>query len=272
MAFPRSTQSIAAVIAGAALVVAITAGFALGSAHSSSKLASSTSSTPLVVVPAPSPSFVRNFNPFAPNPLQPTLAGVYEPLYIVSYVNHSKVTPWLATSNKWSTDLQTLTFTIRHGVTWSDGKPLTASDVYFTLNFGKKNPALDKAGLWGPRGLASSVTMSGDTVSIHFKRVDVSVLASLVNNVYIVPAHIWSRVKDPINWTNPNPVGSGPFTRILNFSSQSYDLGRNPAYWQASKVKVGTLRFPAYNGNDSATLDAAAGKIDWGGLFIPNVQ
>ena len=208
MASLRSAHSIAAVIAGAALVVAVTAGFAPASAPSSGL--ASTSSTPLVMVPGPVPSFVRNFNPFAPNPLQPTLAGVYEPLYIVSYVNHSKVTPWLATSEKWSTDLQTLTFTIRHGVTWSDGKPLTASDVYFTLNFGKTNPALDKAGLWGPRGLASSVTMSGDTVSIHFKRVDVSVFPSLVNNVYIVPAHIWSRVKDPLNWTNPNPVGTGP--------------------------------------------------------------
>jgi peptide/nickel transport system substrate-binding protein len=270
MAALRSTHSIAAVIAGAALVVAVTAGFAVASAPSSRR--ASASSTPLVVVPGPVPSFVRNFNPFAPNPLQPTLAGVYEPLYIVSYVNHSTVTPWLATSSKWSTDLQTLTFTIRHGVKWSDGTPLTASDVYFTLNFGKKNPALDKAGLWGPRGLGSSVTMSGDTVSIHFKRVDVSVFPSLVNNVYVVPVHIWSRVKDPINWTNPDPVGTGPFTRVLNFSSQSYDMGRNPTYWQASKVKIDTLRFPAYNGNDSATLDAAAGKIDWAGLFIPKVQ
>jgi peptide/nickel transport system substrate-binding protein len=287
MDFPRSARDITAVAACVALVAAIMAGVILVSAHSNgskpgssnaaphsqinSKPASS-SSAPLVIVPGPVPSFVRNFNPFAPNPLQPTLAGVYEPLYIVSYVNHSKVTPWLATSYAWSKDLKTLTFTIRHGVKWSDGKPFTASDVAFTLNLGKKNVALDKAGLWGARGLGESVTMSGNTVSIHYKKVDVSTFASMVNNVFIVPQHIWSKVKDPINWTNPDPVGTGPYTQIHNFSSQSYDLSRNPHYWQAAKVKVNALRYPAYNGNDSATLDVAAGKVDWGGLFIPRVE
>ncbi|MCA1599813.1 MAG: ABC transporter substrate-binding protein, partial [Chloroflexi bacterium] len=70
----------------------------------------------------------------------------------------------------------------------------------------------------------------------------------------------------------PNPVGSGPFTQVKNFSAQSYDVAKNPNYWQKGKPAFDAIRFPSYNGNDSATTDLTAGKIDWAGLFIPQVQ
>ena len=48
-----------------------------------------------------------------------------------------------------------LTFTIRNGVKWNDGKPLTAADVAFTFNVMKKYPALDLNAVWS---VLSSVT------------------------------------------------------------------------------------------------------------------
>ena len=44
---------------------------------------------------------------------------------------------------RWSNGNKTLTFTIRNGVKWTDGKPFTAADVVFTFNLLKKYPALD---------------------------------------------------------------------------------------------------------------------------------
>ena len=53
------------------------------------------------------------------------------------------MTPWLATSYKWSDNAKVLTWTIRKGVMWSNGQPMTAADVAFTFNLIKQNPSLD---------------------------------------------------------------------------------------------------------------------------------
>ncbi|CAM5653548.1 hypothetical protein SHIRM173S_10085 [Streptomyces hirsutus] len=45
-----------------------------------------------------------------------------------------------------------------------------------------------------------------------------------ISGHYILPKHIWSKVKDPAKFTNPNPVGTGPYTKIEKFQSQSYEL------------------------------------------------
>ena len=34
-----------------------------------------------------------------------------------------------------------------------------------------------------------------------------------------------------MDFTNPNPVGSGPFNRVTRFNAQDYVLGKNPNYW-----------------------------------------
>ncbi|HKC74309.1 MAG TPA: ABC transporter substrate-binding protein [Chloroflexota bacterium] len=216
--------------------------------------------------------FTRNFNPFAPAPPYGlTLNGIYEPLYVVSFVAQKQV-PWLATGYSWSKDLKTLTFTIRKGVRWSDGQPLTPKDVVFSLTMGQKNSAINPAGLWGPAGLATSVTSSGTTASIHFKTPDVTTFAGIVNNQMIVPEHIWARIpaKSWNTWTNPNPIGSGPFTQVKEVSSDSYLVGRNPYYWQP--LYVPAIRVIGYNGNDPQNLDLESGKIDWSGAFIPDAD
>ena len=63
----------------------------------------------------------------------PTNCGIYEPLLIYNSVTGDYV-PWLATDWAWEADGEALVFTIRDGVKWSDGKPLTAGDVAFTVD------------------------------------------------------------------------------------------------------------------------------------------
>ena len=91
---------------------------------------------------------------------------MYEPLVYVNPLQQGKTTPMLASSFKWSNGNKTLTFTIRSGVKWSDGTPMTANDVAYTFNLTKKNPALDLTGAWS---VLSSVTASGNTVTMNFK-------------------------------------------------------------------------------------------------------
>ena len=59
-----------------------------------------------------------------------------------------------------------------------------------------------------------------------------------IGHQLIVPEHIFSKVEQPETFSNPNPVGTGPFTEILKFDQQVWDLGRNPFYWQEGKPMV----------------------------------
>jgi len=103
--------------------------------------------------------------------------------------------PWLATSDAWSNGNKTLTFTIRQGVKWNDGKPFTAADVAFTFNLLKRFPALDSNGLWS---VLSSVTAQGDTVVMDFKAPSVPYFYYIANQTPILPEHIWATVKNPV--------------------------------------------------------------------------
>jgi len=223
--------------------------------------------------------YVNNFNLCSPN-LYGAQGGaaygsIYEPLYIVDYEQY-KEHPMLATSYQWSKDLKTLTFTIRQGVKWSDGVPFTAKDVYFTL---WTLPKTTKLSTCDPlqvtsNNLVSSVTMpSPNQVAIHYATVDVTRFFGFVNGSWIAPEHQYSQhLKDMASWADPNPVGTGPFTQLQNFTSQTFDLVKNPHYWQPGKPAFDTLRLQSYTSTDAGNLALEAGQADWNNSLIPNVS
>ena len=219
---------------------------------------------PLVIgVEAAGPTFTANFNPFAGQ--RDGRLWIYEPLAVVNPYS-GKTTPWLGTSWKFvSTDK--LVVTVRQGVSWSDGKPFTAKDVAFTFNLMKKFPALDGSGLWN---VLSSVTAQGNTVVFQFKKSAVQTLVEILQ-VPIVPAHIWDKVANPVTWPDAKPVGTGPYV-LKSFTPYQYVLAKNPHYWQASKVKVPELVFPAGESNQDAQLKLVSGQWQWATLFLPNIN
>jgi len=215
-------------------------------------------------------SWVRNFHPFLPMGVARwgTSAGIYEPLMIFNRMTGEYV-PWLATSYVWRGNAEALVFTIREGVLWSDGEPFTAADVVYTFNLLKENPALDTGGLWD---YLSSVELDEEgRVVMVFSRPYSPGLMSLAQ-LPIVPRHVWSKLEDPITFTNPNPVATGPFTEVLSFESQVYELGRNPLYWKEGYPKVEALRFPAFPTNEQVTLALINGELDWAGSFVPAID
>src|SRR5207302_6782847 len=102
-----------------------------------------------------------SFNPFNSSVNYLATGDIYEPLVFVNTLQNSKTSPWLATQWAWSNNNTTLTFTIRNGVSWNDGKPMTAADVAFTFNYLKKNPAIDLNSLWS---VLTSVEQQGNQV------------------------------------------------------------------------------------------------------------
>ncbi len=225
----------------------------------------------LVVVKELQATWVENFNPFSAGggARWPTQAGVYEPLFIYNSAQGEFV-PALATSWAWIEGGATLALTLRQGVRWSDGAPMTAADVAFTFRLLQREPALDSQGL-GPR-IREVVVVDDHTVQLRLLA-PFSPALGRVAQVPIVPAHIWEGVADPAGWSNPAPVATGPFTEVLRFETQVFDLGRNPHHWDPEAAAgVERLRMPAMSGNDQANVALIHGEIDWCGTFIPSVD
>ncbi|HSC88340.1 MAG TPA: ABC transporter substrate-binding protein [Polyangiaceae bacterium] len=223
----------------------------------------------VTVVPTQSATWIRHFNPFLQSQARwGTVGAIYEPLLIYNSAQ-GKYVPWLAESYGWSSDNLTLTFELRKGVLWSDGRPFTARDVAFTFELMKRYPALDQNAIWVK--LRSIETEGDHRVHVHFAEPFVPALF-FIGESAIVAEHTWKDVTDPVTFRDENPVGTGPFTEIRSFKTQVYELGRNPRYWQPGKPKVQAVRVPAFPGNEQASLALLRGELDWAALFVPAID
>jgi peptide/nickel transport system substrate-binding protein len=213
----------------------------------------------------------RSFNPYLPtsgiNALWGAAGMIYEPLAQLDDVKPTISYPWLAQSWAWSNDNKTLTFHLRKGVKWTDGKPFTSADVVFTFNMLKKFPQLNTGGVTfqsisAPDPLTAVMTFSAPSFTQFFY---------IAENTYIVPEHIWAHVKDPATYENPKPVGTGPY-ELNSFQPSAMLLTRNPHYWQPGLPKVYGLRYVQYSENSTAIEAQENGQVDWGGGPIPDGQ
>ena len=208
------------------------------------------------------------FNPFNSDVNFLSAGTVYEQLTFVNGLKSGQTTDWLASSYKWSNANKTLTFTIRKGLKWTDGKPLTAADVLFTFNLLKKFPALDLNASWA---VLKSVTQKGNQIVFEFKTAAVPYFYYIADQTPIVPQHIWSTIANPVTYKDTHPVGSGPF-KMGSCSPQVIKYTKNGDYWQTGKPTIETIYYPAFTSNDPANQQLASGKAQWGSQFIPNIQ
>ena len=162
---------------------------------------------------------------------------------------------------------------MRPNVKWSDGKPLTAEDVLYSLTIGRQDKAADRISLVAANSNIAGVARVGSNkVAIRFKQVDSTFLGSQLPNVPIVPKRIWSKVKDVTGFANPNPVGSGPFNRVTRFSGQSYQLSKNTSYWAKGLPRIDCVQRIFTASNDAGLLQIVSGQADWTHNFVPNVE
>src|SRR6266436_4136846 len=151
------------------------------------------------------------------------------------------IVPDLAVSWSWSEEGTELTFPLREGVKWHDGKPFTAKDVKCTWDMltGKSN---DKLRL-NPRKSwyrnLEEVTVNGDyEVTFHLKRPQPSFLALLAagwSPVY--PCHVSPREM------RAHPIGTGPFKFVEFKPNEGIKLTRNPDYWKQDRPYLEAIEY-----------------------------
>jgi peptide/nickel transport system substrate-binding protein len=240
---------------------------ACGSSPSSTSSSAKGASGTITMESSPESAITQDFNPFLPTEAPYSMGAtglIYEPLLQFDLAAPPKYYPWLATSYAWGNGGKSITFTIRQGVKWNNGTPMTPADVAFTYNLVKSNAAINLAGL-----AISSVSTSGNTVTLTFATAQYTNLQAIAG-VPILPPSQWSGV-NPATFTDSQPIGTGPY-KLKTFTPQGFTLTKNPDYWQASLVKILNVDFPDYTSNTGATNALFAGDIDWTGNFIEGLQ
>ncbi|EFV74662.1 hypothetical protein HMPREF1013_05119 [Bacillus sp. 2_A_57_CT2] len=171
--------------------------------------------------------------------------------------------PWLVKDYKVSEDGLTYELTLHDNVKWHDGKPLTADDVKFTMEYFIKYP---KSRFTNPLKTIKSIEVSGATgITLNLSQADPNFIIQPLADLPILPQHIWSEVSTPDDETNA--LGSGPYILEEHKSGQYYKMKSNNDYFKGAPP-INELIFPIiedttamYNALQAGELDAISSSI-----------
>lgn len=202
-------------------------------------------------------------NPTSLNPVLATQNQDLRPLQLIfdtvlTYDPQGKLIGNAAST--WSVKGNQVHLSMAGNATFSDGHPVTAEDLAFTINYMKEHTAP----LFAPvLAIVESVEANGQDATITLKSPSAAFPATALTNLPVLPAHQWSSVADPATVTNENLIGSGPFTLKLFKSGEVAVFDRNDKFRQPAKVA--SLRLQILGG-----FDAAAGALESGQIDIIN--
>jgi peptide/nickel transport system substrate-binding protein len=215
------------------------------------------------------------WNPFQPGNLANTTGTIgflYEFLYAYDPLS-GEMQPWLAESGEW-TDDTTFSVTLRDGLTWSDGEPLTAADVAFTYNLGQQHEALWFSPMWEYLTGVTAV----DDLNLEFTFNDDPLYQEFENNLYnipIVPEHLWADLseEDITIGANENPIASGAYLyeshgEDRNVWVRNEDWWGNDVFGAPAPRRIVDIRTSS---NNVALGMVLQGDLDLSNNFLPGV-
>lgn len=154
---------------------------------------------------------------------------------------NGRVTRDLGALEDWylSPDGHTWTFTLRHGLIWHDGVPVTSDDALFSME------------LYGaPESVCTGCTSIQNNVS-GYKAVDdyvwtltfiepdfffpTSAMVPLQGDIPLMPRHHYAAVGGPTGFTN-DPMGSGPMKFVSRSVGEYIELEANENYWNKWRI------------------------------------
>ena len=170
------------------------------------------------------------------------------------------IIPDLATGWSWNEDGTELTFPLREGVGWHDGKPFMAKDVQCTWDLltGKSTEKfrINPRKSWY-RNL-EEVTTNGDyEVTFRLKRPQPALTALLASGWSAVyPCHV------PPREMRSHPIGTGPF-KFGEFKPNEYiKVMRNPDYWKKGRPYLDGIEYTVTRNRSTTVLAFIAGNYD----------
>lgn len=171
--------------------------------------------------------------------------------------------PWAATSIN-AVDATTIDITLRDGMKFHDGQPVTVEDVKFTFDYHKQWKA--------PFFISSlekfeSVEITGkNTLRIKLTAPHAPLMINFFAQIFILPQHIWKDIPEKVNvddvlkFANENPVGSGPFRFDYWDRGKELKVSANKDHFRAPKC-AGIIRV-TYGSHDAMAAAIEAGECD----------
>jgi peptide/nickel transport system substrate-binding protein len=182
--------------------------------------------------------------------------------------------PDLATSWNESANGLTYTFNLRHDVNWSDGVPLTAQDVEYTIA-AIINYSTDHSSFFNGMTIPDSknptgVTINSSVVSIPNNYTITFNLpapyAPLFLNIAgcaIIPEHIFAGQNfSDTTFVNSQFIGSGPFIFSQYVPGDHLTLTANPHYW-GGEPKLSSVTFKVYQTQAAAEIALKDGEVNF---------
>jgi peptide/nickel transport system substrate-binding protein len=173
-----------------------------------------------------------------------------------------KYMPQLATKWTW-VDPQTLDLTIRKGVIFHNGDPLTADDVVFTLNY-VVSPEAKVVTKQNVNWIKSAEKTGADQVRVHLVGPFPAAIEYLAGPVPIYPEKYFKKVG--LTGFSKAPVGSGPYRITAVESGKSVAMEKNTHYWKGSpqgQPSIGKVVFRVIPDAETRMAELMTGGVDW---------
>ncbi len=170
------------------------------------------------------------------------------------------IAPDLATGWTWNEDGTAVTFPLRQGVKWHDGKPFTSADVVCTWDL-LMEKASDKLRFNPRKSIYKNldrVTANGDyEVTFHLKRPQPAFLNLIAGGfAAIYPCHV------PPAQMRQHPIGTGPFKFVEFKPNEQIKVAKNPDYWKPGRPYLDGIQYTIIKNPATAVLAFVSGSVD----------
>ncbi|HET6182892.1 MAG TPA: ABC transporter substrate-binding protein [Acetobacteraceae bacterium] len=178
-----------------------------------------------------------------------------------------RIVPLLATAWNWQDD-RTLVFTLRQGVLWQDGNPVTAADVAGTINWVASNPNLANSPIYD--WIAGADILDPAHVRVRLSRTMPAALEYFAMALWILPEGLRERIG--ADTFARAPIGSGPYRVVPLDGSGDVTLERFAGYFAGSpkgEPSIARIRFRSIPDPTAQLAALLSGDADWTWRFDP---
>jgi peptide/nickel transport system substrate-binding protein len=170
------------------------------------------------------------------------------------------IVPDLASAWSWDESGTAVTFKLRQGVKWHDGKPFTARDVKCTWDLlqgkGSETLRVNPRKTWYGN-LDTVFVKADDEVTFKLKRPQPAFLALLASGFSpVYPCHV------PPAEMRRRPVGTGPFKFVEFKPNELIRVARNPNYWKPGRPYLDGIEYTIIKNQSTGALSFVAGTVD----------
>jgi peptide/nickel transport system substrate-binding protein len=246
----------ATVIAGLAAAAAVGAASVLATGAAASRSAQAPQRGGNLVIDTATPSQNFDVNQTSDNESIWPYDEMAETLY-VNGPDGKMLKPWLATSYTLSKDKLHWTFQLRHGVRFSNGKPMTAKDAAFSIE-----QALNPKSTWSfvDTAIKSAKATGPYSLVVTTKHPWAPLVADLAlfTNA-VIPADFGGQTRAQFF---QHPIGTGPFEFSKWVKGQYLKLVRNPYYWQKGKPYLDSVTYQAVADDNTRVVQLRGGQAN----------